>query len=130
LVGLPVVGLAYWSLVLSAGLLPDYVGGLWPLVRNHVVAAAWLSPPTLLIAGVSLRRYNSQTRVAAWRADRPVRSALASVCFGVPAILMSFVLLLDSWDSGRWFEYLWVAYGSLWIIWLLGMRAAIVEQTQ
>jgi hypothetical protein len=130
LAGLPAVGFAYWSLALSAGLLPDYAGGLWPLLRGHVVVAVELSPPTLLVAGASLRRYNPQTRFAAWRTDRPVRSLLMSICFGIPAAVMTLLVVMDIHESQLWFDYIWSAYGSLWIIWLLGMRAAIIEQSR
>jgi hypothetical protein len=41
---------------------------------------------------------------------------------------MTLLLVADVYESEHWFESLWVAYGSLWIIWLLAMRAAIIEQ--
>lgn len=81
-----------------------------------------------VLLGVCLRRYNPDTRLRAWRADRPYRSGVFTLLFGTGAAFV-LVALFDSLTPNLpWYEYLWTAYLSLWVAWLLGLRAAAIEQ--
>jgi len=128
LVAFPVLNFVYWPEVLESGILPsDGDSIMIPMVGSVVVA--FLAAPVLLgIAWLCLRRYNPEARLMAWQSDRPYRSILATLVFGAPAVLLVIGLVMDFRAILPWYEYLWLAYALLWLPWLLGLRAALIEQ--
>lgn len=87
-----------------------------------------VAPVILGLSWFCLRRYNPDVKLWSWRRDRPLRSIVATILFGGA----SLVLVIGVLDSLRlwlpWYEYLWTAYFIAWLPWLLGLRAAVVDQ--
>lgn len=102
------------------------------LVPRSVIAALLAAPFILGIAWLCPRRYNPQTRLFTLKRDRPMRTIGATVVFGGTAALFIIVLV---WEVVRglqnglpWHEYPMQGYAIIWIAWLLGMRAALIDQ--
>jgi hypothetical protein len=126
IIGFPAVTISYWWLVLKSGMTSG--GGVLELSQGHLGVSLAVTPIVVAVAWASLRRYNPDTSAFAWRTDRRSRSVIATVLFGGAAIVMLTLVLIDigrNWPSS---EYLWLAYAMLWVIWLLSMRAAIVDR--
>ena len=127
-IGFPAVNFIYWPEVLRSGVLPPHGDSIAIPMFGSVLATLVLSPLILGVTWVSLRRYNPATRLGSWRRDRPYFSALATLLFGGVAALIVAVIL-DLLDPGQpWYAYLWPAYFALWLPWLLGLRAAAIDQ--
>jgi DNA-binding transcriptional LysR family regulator len=95
---------------------------------GSVLATLVVSPVVLGIAWVCMRRYNPPTRLAAWRHDRPYRSAFATLTFATAAALVSAGAIMSVMPDAPCYEYLWSGYLAVWVPWLLALRAAAVEQ--
>jgi len=128
LIGFPTVSFIYWSEVLRSGVLPPDGDSIGIPIFGDILAILLLSPLILGIAWLSLRRYNSNTRLAAWRQDRPFRSVAATVLSGSGAVVVATLVLADIGTAMPWYDYLWRTYFGLWLPWLLGVRAAAVDQ--
>lgn len=48
--------------------------------------------------------------------------------FGGAAVLCVFGLVAELDQAMPWYEYLWAAYALAWVPWLLGIRAAVIDQ--
>jgi hypothetical protein len=82
----------------------------------------------LTLAWICLRRYNPQSSWLSWRQDRPVRSVFTTALTSVVVVPLAYGICVDVFTNMQgwpWYEYLWPAYSSLWLPWLL---AAFVEQ--
>ena len=128
ILGRPVVSFIYWPLLLRSGVLPVNADSVAIPMINDVVVTIAISPILLGLAIFCLRRYNPETRLAAWRPDRPVRSAVATVTLGGPATVLAALILIDVRADWPWYEYLWTGYGLLWILWFMALRAAAIDR--
>ena len=128
IVGFPAVNFIYWPQVLRSGVLPSDGDSIAiPMFGSAFVALA-ASPLVLGVAWLCLRRYNPHTRLAAWRRDRPYRSALATLTFVTAAALAAGAAITTLTLDAPWYDYLWLGYFGVWVLWLLALRAAIIEQ--
>jgi len=48
--------------------------------------------------------------------------------FGISAALLCLDALFDTVTPMPWYEYLWTAYTTLIGVWLLTLRASLIEQ--
>lgn len=128
LIGAPIVNIVYWLQVLASGTLPHDGDAVAIPMAGGVILTLMLAPLVLGTAWICLRRYDPGTRLAAWRQDRPVRSLLATLVFGGPALVLAAGAVHDLLTPGPWYEHIPVALSVPCIIWLLAMRAAFVEQ--
>ena len=128
LLGFPALNIIYWDAVLRSGVLPADGDAIMIPVMGSFVVTLMASPILLGIAWLCLRRYNSETRLAAWRRDRPVRSVLATVLLGGLAGLLLAGTIADFAWATAWYDQLWAGYFLGWIIWLLALRAAVIDQ--
>ncbi len=128
LAGFPAVNLIYWPQVLRSGVLPSDGDSVGIPIFGSVFVTVAASPLVLGIAWLCLRRYNPRTRLAAWRRDRPYRSAFVTLTFVTAAAFVSAGVFSSLTPDAPWYEYLWPAYLTLWVPWLLALRAAGVEQ--
>lgn len=128
LAGFPTVNFIYWPQVLRSGVLPPNGDSIGIPMFGSILLALVAAPLVLGLAWLCLRRYNPTTRFAAWRQDRPYRSAIATLAFGAAAALVAVAALADITPGAPWYEYLWSAYIIIWVPWLLALRAAVVEQ--
>ena len=128
ILALPVVSLAYWPLVLQSGVLPPHSDSVLIPMINDLVVAIVISPIVLGAAVLCLQGYNPETRLAAWRRDRPVRSVVASAALGGPAVALAGLVIIEDGGDWPWYEYLWTGYGLLWIAWFLALRAAVIDR--
>jgi hypothetical protein len=124
----PAVNFIYWPQVLRSGVLPPDGDSIGIPMFGSVLITVVASPLVLGIAWLCLRRYNPETRLAAWRQDRPYRSAFATLAFITAAALASGLAIATLTPDAPWYEYLWPVYFALWVPWLLALRAAAVEQ--
>jgi hypothetical protein len=128
LVGFPAINFIYWPELLRSGaFLPDGDSIAVPMFGG-VLATLFLSPLILGISWLCLRRYNPDARLLSWRPDRPFRSAALTVLFGSAAALVTAGILVGLTSARAWFEFLWPSYLAFWLPWLLGLRAAAVDQ--
>jgi len=72
LIAFPILNWVYWPLVLQSGVLPADADSIGIPMFGSVIVALVVSPVVLGIAWLSLRRYNSDARLAALRWDRPI----------------------------------------------------------
>ncbi len=128
LIGFPAINFIYWPQVLRSGVLPSDGDSIGIPLFGSVLATLVLSPLLIGIAWLCLRRYNPRTRFASWRRDRPYRSAVVTVLFGAGAAFMTAGVLDGLRADLPWYEYLWPAYFLVWVPWLLGLRAAAIDQ--
>ena len=128
ILGLPVLSFIYWPLVLQSGVLPPHADSIAIPMFNDVLVAIVLSPIVLGVACLCLREYNPETRLLAWRRDRPVRSTVFTVILGGPAAGLAALLIIDVRPDWPWYEHLWAGYGLLWISWFMALRAAAIER--
>lgn len=126
--GLPLLSFIYWPLVLRTGVLPPEADSIAIPIFNDLLTALVGAPIVLGVAWLCLRRYNPETRLAAWRRDRPVRSLLATLVLGGAAAALTVLLFTDTQLDWPWYEHLWSGYGLLWVWWFLAMRAGSIEQ--
>lgn len=130
LLGFPVVNFIYWPQVLRSGVLPVDGDSIGIPIFGSILAALVLSPLILGVTWLCLRRYNPKTRFIGWRSDRPIRTATATLSLGSAAALLAIALLSDLRTDSPWYEYLWSVYFALWVPWLLGLRAPVVDQLE
>ena len=128
--GFPALNFVYWPQVLRSGVLPSDGDSIGIPMFGSILAALILSPVILGVAWLCLRRYNPDTRLWSWRQDRPVRSIGVTVLFGGASVAAAAGALNDINLSLPWYEYLWPAYLLFWLAWLLGLRAAAVDQLE
>lgn len=128
ILGLPVLSFIYWPLVLQSGVSPPHSDSIAIPMFNDVLAAVFLSPIVLGVGYLCLREYNPETRLAAWRRDRPVRSTVATVLLGGPGAALAAIVILDLRRDWPWHEHLWTGYGLLWIWWFMALRAAAIDR--
>ncbi len=128
LLGFPAVNFIYWPQVLRSGVLPSDGDSIAIPMFGSILVCLVLSPLFLGASWLCLRRYNPDTRLTAWRQDRPLRSAFATLFFGSAAAFLAVICISDLSADWPWYEYLWTVYCVVWVPWLLGLRAAIVEQ--
>lgn len=128
LVAFPVTNFIYWVEVLRSGVLPPDGDSIMIPIVGGVCATLLASPLVMGAAIFCLRRYNSEACLMAWRKDRPYRSAILTLFLGGLALTIAVGLIADIKLELPWYEHLWTAYLILLILWLLGLRAAAIEQ--
>lgn len=131
LISAPVINITYWWQVLTSGVLsPDKDAVAIPMFAGILVTLI-VAPFILGVTWFCLRRYNSRSKLFAWRADRPLRSLFATIIFGGAAGALALALIYDLRDmfsNYPWYEFLYTALLPPSIAWLLTMRAALIEQ--
>lgn len=128
LVGFPLTNFIYWPVVLRAGVLPPEGDTIIIPMLGSVFSAVVTSPFVLGAAWLCLRRYNSAARLLAWRRERLGLSVVATGLFGGAAALLGGQILADVIEGMPWYDLIWHAYAAVCIAWLLGLRAAAIEQ--
>jgi len=128
--GFPAINFVYWPQVLRSGVLPPHGDSIGIPMLGSILFTLVASPIVLGVAWLCLRRYNPSARVSAWRRDRPYRSILATLTFGAGAAFLSAAALSDLAKDLPWYEYLWSGYSVIAVLWLLALRAAVVEQLE
>jgi hypothetical protein len=128
LLGFPTLNFIYWPLVLKSGVLPSNGDSIAIPMFSSVLLALAASPVVLSVAWLCFRRYNPRTRFFAFRFDRPYRSTAATMIFGISAVLLCLDELFSTVTPMPWYEYLWTAYTILLGVWLLTLRASLIEQ--
>lgn len=122
---LPPVGLLYATAAPLGFAAP---GAATLLTLGAMVVPVLLLPLFLGAGWFLLSRYNSETRLLAWRMDRPVRSALLTLLFGGLAAGLIAFLALNLPQQLRWYDLLLVGHGALTVMFLLQLRAAGICQ--
>lgn len=129
LVGLPAMNFVYWPQVLRSGVLPPDGDTIAIPMYGSVVFALEGVPFVIGVAWLCLRGYGPDTRLRAWRRDRPLRSLVATVVFVAPAAWLTIEGLILSLAAAQpGYEHLWSAYYAVVVLWLLTLRAAVIEQ--
>lgn len=124
----PVLNFVYWPQVLRSGDLPPDGDSIGIPMYGSILMTIVASPVVLGIAWLCLRRYNPATRFATIRRDRPIRTVAASFVFGGAAVLAVIGIFAELRHAMPWYEYLWAGYAMAWVPWLLGVRAAVIDQ--
>ncbi|OMJ30714.1 hypothetical protein BSZ14_17340 [Sphingomonas sp. Sph1(2015)] len=124
----PVLNFVYWPQVLRSGVLPPNGDSIGIPMYGSILVTIVASPIVLGIAWLCLRRYDPATRLAKIRWDRPIRTVAASLVFGGAAVLCVFASVAELGHAMPWYEYLWAGYALAWVPWLLGIRAAVIDQ--
>ena len=128
LLAFPGLNFVYWPQVLLSGALPANSDSIGIPIFGSIILTLIASPLVIGVAWLCLRRYNSRTRLFAFRFDRPYRSALATSIFGLGAFLLCLSAVLELARAMPWYEHLWSAYTMLIVVWLLALRASLIEQ--
>ena len=128
LTAFPVLNFVYWPQVLKSGVLPAESDSIGIPMFGSILVAIIASPFILGIAWLCLRRYNPETHIGSFRRDRPYRSAASTLVFGGIAAIALICAVHDAAAVQPWYEYLWSVYFSLWVPWLLALRASLIAQ--
>jgi hypothetical protein len=128
LLGFPALNFIYWPQILRSGVLPSDGDSIGIPMFGSILLTLVVAPFLLGVAWLCLRRYNPDTRLWSWRRDRPYRSIVATVLFGAASALLTVGVLDSLRPPLPWYDYLWPAYFSVWVPWLLGLRAAAIDQ--
>ena len=104
-------------------------GGAWMI--GLLGLSAMVGMPLVFFATYfAVEGYDPRCGLLVWRGDRPVRSIVLTILFGLPAVAL-IVNLLAGLDFGRpWYEWLWVPWQMLVIAWLLLVRAAGINRSR
>ena len=129
LMAYPILNFIYWPQVLRSGVLSPDADSIGIPIYESVLTTIIASPVTLTLAWLCLRRYNPDTTLWTWRQDRLLRSVGTTILFGGA----SLVIAASVFDSLKQpfiprYEHLWTAYFMGWLPWLLGLRAAAIDQ--
>ncbi len=124
----PVLNFVYWPQVLRSGVLPPDGDSIGIPMYDSILVTIVASPVVLGIAWLCLRHYNPATRLATIRWERPIRTVAASLVFGGAAVLAVIGIVAELGRAMPWYEYLWAGYALAWMAWLLGVRAAVIDQ--
>lgn len=129
LIAFPALNFIYWPQILRSGVLPPDGDSIGIPMFGSIVTTLIVSPFILGVSWLCLRRYNPDTRLWSWRQDRLFRSVGVTLLFGAASVVLA-AGILDSLKLPLlpWYEYLWPAYFSAWIPWMLGLRAAAIDQ--
>lgn len=132
LIGLPTVNYVYWPLVAETGALPPDGDSIGIAIYGSWIVMLVLSPIILGVSWLCLWRYNPETKLWTWRSDRPMRSTIATTVSLLPVTLLLFDLATGVASGIKlawpWFEFLPIAYKSMWLPWVLALRSAYVGQ--
>jgi hypothetical protein len=132
LLGFPLANLIILDQLARSAALPSNSDTVMIPMIGGFVLALLATPVVLGVAWICLRRFNPETRLLAWRRDRPARSLIATLAFGVPtvfvAVQVALGLAINLHDALPWHAWLDPACFALCLTWLLGLRAAVIEQ--
>ncbi len=121
----------YYPALLRSGTLPSDGDSIAIPIFQDFITAAILAPIALTITWLCLRYYVGGAKLTIWQHDKPIRSALMTALFGVPALLWASMIIysyiIKAWPLR---EYLWLLVFIPQILWLLVMRAAAVSQNK
>ncbi len=125
----PISATYYFEAVGRSGTLPaDGDTIIIPIAGSYFIALL-VAPLVLITTYFGTRRYNVELKMLTWRSDRPVRTWIASVVFGVICLLA----IASCADSLRLalaapYELYWIPGNLIWFTWAFWLRAAYVEQ--
>lgn len=128
ILALPVIAFTYYPLLLRSGTLPPEGDSTMIPMMGTLFASILLAPVLLVSTFIALRGYSQPVSLFNWNKERPLRSAAASVLFGGPALLLAVSIGQSMFPLEPWYEFLWVPYELLLLIWLLTLRAAVVAR--
>jgi hypothetical protein len=124
----PITNFIYWNAVLESGVLPHDGEAIAIPIFQGLVGTVALAPMVLAIAWYCLRRYNPKTSIFAWRNDRTIIGALATLVFGGLTCLFAYDVgrvLLGHYSP---LEFISIPSALVRMAWLMAMRAALIEQ--
>jgi small-conductance mechanosensitive channel len=125
----PLLNAVYWSLELESGTLPPDGDSISIPIFNSVLLTIVVSPSMAILAWFCLRCYNPNSRLNTLRWDRPFRTVMATTLFGGAAALLILLIVMETLSvEARWYDHLWSGYFLLWVLWLLSIRAAVIDQ--
>ena len=124
----PALNFFYWPQVLNSGVLPPDGDSIGIPILGSILLTIIASPIILGVSWFCLRLYNPETRLATIRWDRPIRTIAATIIFGGAAVLCILSAIFDLERAWPWYEYIWTGYALAWVPWLLGVRAALIDQ--
>ena len=126
--GYPAIGFVYYPALQRSGALPTDGDSIAIPMFSGVLAALVLLPLVTAATYLCLRGRRDGGTLLAWRKDKPARSFVVTLLFGLPAVLLAVFLaaLLTDLVAERapWFDYLWAPYVAVCIVWLLLLRAS------
>jgi hypothetical protein len=123
---LPFVSLFYSRRLLNSGTLNPDADSIAIPIMNDLTAAFLIAPVVLAVTWACLWRYDGGAVLFGWDRDRPWRAVAATVSLGLPALGIAGSVAADIFAALPWYEYSWDGYFSLWAIWLLLLRAALL----
>ena len=130
LIGYPVTALIYFPLEVETWSAEERLSGdslAIPLGASFFVAL--LAAPLLMgLTWFCLRRYRGGGSIFVWRSDRLILSVLATLILGGPAAILLIATAISVPQTRYWFDLLWSVYAVLLIVYLLYLRAALVDQ--
>ncbi|WP_126665583.1 hypothetical protein [Croceibacterium ferulae] len=124
----PALNFVYWPEARNSGILPADGDSIDIPMFGSLLVTLIASAIVLGVAWLCFRRYNPSTRLLAFRLDRPYRSFIATVVFGVSAAILCLGALVDTIIAMPWYEYLRAEYMMLAAAWLLTLRTSWIDQ--
>ena len=128
LLGFPFVNIIYWPEATRYGIAAadsDAVA-LWT-IGSLFLAPLIMMPVMFFATYIAVKRYHPGSLLV-WRSDRPLRSLLLTLLFGLPAAAVAWALVDGFALDQPWYEWLWVPLDLLAILWMLWVRAAAINQ--
>jgi hypothetical protein len=125
---LSLTAFVYYDALLASGTLDPNADSISIPIFSTIMFAVVASPVIAAITAVCLRNYPGSVSLMNWYSNRPRRSVILSIVFGIPAIITALGVVHDLSKTLPWYEYLWLPISLLLIAWLLVLRAAVVGQ--
>jgi hypothetical protein len=97
-------------------------------ISGAYLTASFVAPVVAIITFLGTYRLNPQMDFLTWQNDKPIRSTLATLIFGIIALLAVFSSLQPIVQNMPLYEYYWLPMNIAWLMWALSMRSAFIDK--
>ncbi|SIN60613.1 hypothetical protein SAMN02745824_0704 [Parasphingorhabdus marina DSM 22363] len=120
----------YYPLLGKSGTLDPHADTIAIPMYGSLMVAVPLAIFVLVVTSIVMIFYSGRSaKLFAWNSDRPILTAIISVVFGGPAILLFLSFLNSIIQIHPWYDYILEINSLLWIAWLLLLRGVLVSRT-
>ncbi len=97
-------------------------------IMGSFMLALFLAPIVALITFIGTLRMNRKMNLLVWRKEQPIRSIVATLVFGLIALLAIFSGLQPFLQNMPMYEHYWQPVNVAWFLWALLMRGAYIDK--
>lgn len=97
-------------------------------MMNSIILSVILLPIISIVTWICIRGIDGVGDLLAWDRQRPIRSSLVTVCFGLPFCFNLLSLANDLSAPKSWYGIWWLPYTLVTLLWLAAMRGAALTK--